>query len=186
MKKEIVDTYFNNVKWFNEFFDGISQIFNSLIDDLSSEYNLENKDSFIYYPKANARPGIPSYVSLGIKLKYTLQIFAILNDDLLSKNTNFKNEPSFFFVIHKLDEFWYRSMLTLRNENVEYIDNFDDIHHGKFRDKKPLPAEQEDFYCFQLLLDSFEDKDSIKKTIHNDIIIKINLIFEKIDALDCV
>ena len=185
MKKEIVETYFNNANWFNDFFDGIYQILNSLKEDLSSEYNLENKDSFIYYPKANARPGIPSYNVLLLKLKYSLQIFAILNNDLLSKNSYFKNEPSFFFVIHKFNDNWgadWRGLPALRNENVEYIDNFDDIYHGKFKDKQPLPAEKKDFYCFQLLLDSFEDKNSLKEIIHNDIIMKINLIFEKIDA----
>lgn len=185
MKKGIVETYFNNVHWFNDFFDGIFQILNLLKEDLSSEYNLTNNDSFIYYPKANARPGIPSYNALFLKLKYSIQIFAILNNDLLPKNSYFKNEPSFIFIIHKVNEYWgadWRGLPAIKNENVEYIDNFENIYHGKFKDKKPLPPEQEDFYCFQVLLDSFKNKNSIKEIIYNEIIPKINTIIEKIDA----
>lgn len=190
MKKEDIDKYFDNVKWFNNFFDGIYQILNELKEELSSKYKMDKH--LFYYPKRKDRPMIPKYSALFLKNKYCIQVYAILNDNILKKNDVFYKEPSFIFIIHKIVEEWahtWRSEELINNNNIEYIANEDGIHHGKFKQKEKgaVPADKEEFYCFQILLDPFEslkDKSDLSEIINNNIINKIDLIFNKFDKID--
>jgi hypothetical protein len=149
-----------NLTWFNQFFEGLRQIYQHVAELLPKDYfpdnyalNLEN----YYYPTYKAVPSIPPYFALMMEgNKCALQIVSVVDASLFSPSGQFFIEPTMVIVVistadkyARLDEF---ALQVIRNQNVEVVNKTGNIMRGKFTAK--FPAE---FFAFQVQYDRFTD-----------------------------
>ena len=94
----------SNMIWFNNFFSGIKQLFDSVYDIMPREFfspDFELKSGNYYYPKQNYSPSIPPYYVLMVPgHTWALQLFLIVDEELIAKGSGFSPEPSLFVVLH--------------------------------------------------------------------------------------
>lgn len=149
-----------NITWFNQFFEGLRQIYQYVAELLPSEFFPENRSLNIenyYYPGFKATPCIPSYYALMLEgKKCALQVVSVIDATLFAQNGLFFIEPSMVIVVvsesdkySRLDEFALR---VIKNQNIEQTQKTGNIVRGKITAKLPT-----DFFTFQVEYDRFTD-----------------------------
>jgi hypothetical protein len=152
----------DNITWFNQFFDGLRQIYQYVAELLPAEFFPEhyslNLESY-YYPGYKAAPSIPPYYALMLEGKdCALQVLSVIDSALFAQNGLFLIEPSMVIVATsqsdkyaRVDEF---ALQVIRDQNVEQVKKAGNIVWGKLTAKFPA-----DFFAFQVQYDRFsEDK----------------------------
>lgn len=174
MDKVKSELFYETVKWFDDFFYDLKQLFDKISAILEKEFEFNNK-SFYYY-KPNEQPEIPAgyFLLLGGEKTFGIQItFIFAKEEIINKN--FSIEPSLIIILHNCDnykEHWV-SWNIINNKNITKINVNDGIISGV------LGWETEvEFNAFQVPLDLFlkyEDeivKEKIVSKIHG--ILEIN------------
>jgi hypothetical protein len=149
-----------NITWFNQFFDGLRQIYEQIAELLPVEYfphhyslGIEN----YYFPDFKAVPCIPPYYALMLEgKKCALQVVSVVDESLFAKGGKFDSEPSMVIVVHsredkysRLDEF---ALQIIKNQTVEQVKKAGNIVRGQVNHKFPA-----DFFAFQVKYDRFSD-----------------------------
>ncbi len=148
----------DNITWFNQFFDGLRQIYLHIAEMLPAEYfpqnyspNLEN----FYYPDLKATPSIPPYYALMLEgKKCALQVVSVIDANLFAQGGLFHIEPSMVIVVVSLADKYARvdeiALHVIQNHNIEQVDKAGNIVRGKITAKFPA-----DFFAFQVQYDQF-------------------------------
>ncbi len=169
-----------SITWFNQFFDGLRQIYQHVAELLPAEYfpenyslNLEN----YYFPDYKSAPSIPPYYALMLEgKKCALQVVSVLDPSLFAQNGRFLIEPSMVIVVvsqadkyARVDEF---ALQVIKNQNIEQVKKTGNIVRGKITGKFPA-----DFFAFQVQYDRFSEDKKPEITIGSYVIdpIYINL-----------
>jgi len=162
-----------NIKWFNQFFDGVRTLYEMIVNQLPSEYfpsaSTITSDNY-YFPRQKVVPSIPPYYALVVEgLKHSLQILTIVDASLIARNGFFSHEPSIISVVHTqanknswLDEF---ALNVVRNQKVEVLHKADDIIWGRINSKYPA-----DFFAFQVALDKFSESSDPLEAVSQNIV----------------
>ena len=98
MKDRDKTRFHDNITWFNQFFDGMRQIYEYTVDQLPPEFFQEgftlNSGNF-YFPRFKAAPSLPPYYALLLEGKtHALQVVSVIDAYLFSHNGPFILEPS--------------------------------------------------------------------------------------------
>jgi len=92
------ETFIQNREWFNQFFQGLRQIFDRTASKLAIEHSLSSQS--LYHPTLRPVPRIPPYYMVGIGGgEFAIQIYAILDVDMF-RNQFFQAEPSIVVIRH--------------------------------------------------------------------------------------
>jgi hypothetical protein len=161
-----------NSTWYNEFFDGLHQILAKTATALVGEY--DRKKKIFYYPKANDKPKIPSYYMVGLGGESAVQVYFVLNPQLLEDQPAFLAEPSFIVVKHTRGErYGYvldYGIRVLSNNGVACA-------ASKVGDTAILTGELlagegkgAKFHAFQVLLDPFIAEHDLGKVVEEQIV----------------
>jgi len=119
MDSETAETFFYNVRWFNNFFNDMKSLFDKLGDEI--EKNANCSDRWIYYYKPGQFPQIPSTYFLAMQHNeaikneglHHLQIIGVFDDQYI-KNEHLKiHEPSLIVIQHD-----YRDNSTWIGNNI--------------------------------------------------------------------
>ncbi len=160
MKERDKHRFRANITWFNQFFDGLRQIYQHVSELLPTEFfpenyalNLEN----YYYPGFKAAPSLPPYYALMLEgKKCAIQVVSVIDTDLFAQSGQFLIEPSMVVVVisqaekyARVDEF---ALQVIKNQNVEQVNKSENIVWGKITAKFPA-----DFFAFQVQYDRFSD-----------------------------
>jgi hypothetical protein len=158
-----------NVNWFNQFFGDLKQLLQAIAKRLSNEFSLSS-GSF-YYPKSDYTPSIPSFYAIRQKGgSFAVQVYCILNPNLLEDQSAFIPEPSLVIVKHSrgdralsLSDY---GMRVIRNDLVELTGR------GKMISGTILGGEGKGtrFHAFQVPLDPFIGNQNVDEVIRKEII----------------
>ena len=163
-----LETYKANLVWFNRFFQDIKQLLDKIADLLSPEFS--QVGTSFYYPKFNYSPSIPPYLLMALAGKNaTLQIFALLNPEIIGNMEYFLPEPSLFIIKHSdKDKGLYPDDYGLKV--IHYPEVFPEIENGVIFGLVPGKDEVH-FQAFQVPLGLFtidqKAEDIIQKRIVN-------------------
>lgn len=158
MNEEEQSRFAMNVKWFNQFFSGLRQLYQIVVDTLPTGFFPEGfvlSSGNFYFPRQNFAPTIPPYYVLMVRGKQVaLQIVTILDPDQFGKSDFFAAQPSVVIVLHsQVDNFNSVEVYALRvikNRGLEIAQRTYGSVQGKINAK--LPAE---FFSFQVSFDKF-------------------------------
>jgi len=169
MDKETSNIFFQNVKWFNEFFDGLKELYDKISIILEKEFELSEKS--YYYYKPNDKPSIPStyHLFLGGE-EFKLNLAVLFNEDDI-KNKKFLVEPSIIVSVH--DEYFCIEVSS-------YVADLQDVKQIKEENNFISGILDWDtevrFESFQVPLDLFLEYDD--KIVKEEIVSKISEILE--------
>jgi hypothetical protein len=149
-----------NITWFNQFFNGLRQIYERVSELLPAEFFSEQYSLSIenyYFPDLKAVPCIPPFYALMLEgKKCALQVVSVIDEGLFAEGGLFFIEPSMVIMVHswsnkytRLDEF---ALQVIKNQNVEQVKKAGNIVRGKITAKFPA-----DFFAFQVQYDQFTD-----------------------------
>ncbi len=166
-----------NVKWFNDFFNGIRQLYEIVVETLPQDFFAENStltSGNFYFPSQKYAPTIPSYYALMLGgEQIALQILTILDPELFSTSSLFTKEPSIVVVLHtQPSKYGYISDYALRllgNRGIEVTQKAEDRFWGRINTK--LPA---DFFAFQVSFDKFSASQNPNDAVREHIVEPIN------------
>jgi hypothetical protein len=177
MKEQDRARFTANIQWFNQFFDGIRNIYAIVTDLLPIEYfpsaSSIHSGNF-YFQQLKVSPSIPAYYAFLLDgPKWGLQLLTIIDASLIARNGFFIHEPSIIAVIHTqpdnnswLDEI---ALNVVRNRKLELIRKVDGITWGRIKSRFPA-----DFFAFQVSLDKFSDtgepRDAVQRYLATPII----------------
>ena len=162
-----------NISWFNQFFDGLRQIYEHVSEMLPVEFfpkrfspSIEN----YYFPDLKAVPSLPPYYALMLEGNACgLQIVSVIDESLFAQGGPFSIEPSMVVLVSseadkyvRVDEFALR---VIKNQNVERVKKAGNIVRGKITAKFPA-----DFFAFQVEYDRFSDDKNPEEAIGKYII----------------
>ena len=177
MKDRDKARFHDNITWFNQFFDGMRQIYDYVVDQLPAEFFHEdfclNAGNY-YFPRFKAAPSLPPYYALLLEGKtHALQVVAVIDAYLFSHNGPFILEPSLITVIHTQPKKfgWINdyALNVIKNQNVMLTFKERGVVGGKINAK--LPA---DFIAFQVQYEKFSDdthpQNAVRKYIVDPII----------------
>jgi hypothetical protein len=149
-----------SMSWFNQFFDGLRQIYEHVPELLPADFfpegfslNIEN----YYFPRHKAAPFIPPYYALILGgREVAVQVVSVVDAGLFARRSPFSVEPSMIVVVHTQPEkyAWVEefSMKVIKNQNIEIIDNYEGILWGRVTGIYPA-----DFFAFQVKYDRLSD-----------------------------
>jgi hypothetical protein len=169
--------FVTNINWFNQFFGGIKQLFESVVEIMPNGFLAEDfalTSGSFHFPSQKFAPSIPPYYVLMLKGKqFALQVLAIFDAELFAKQGRFAIEPSIIVVLHsQADRYNYVEDYALRlikNRGIEIAQQIDGKFWGKI--KARLPA---DFFAFQVSFDKFSvdqnSRDAVREYIVDPII----------------
>ena len=172
MDKVIIENFFGNVEWFNNFFSDIGEIFNTLKKKIKKEFGLE-KD-LQYYQKSMYQPSIPNYYCLLLGDKYSIQIFVNLTKELMENHPYFVNEPSLIVVKHNYPRYdWAEDygLKVLTGQDIEEPAFEEKTFKGKIGFKNT--EETIPFSAFQVSLEHFKKGVNLEEIVEDFIINKI-------------
>ena len=173
MKDRDKARFHDNITWFNQFFDGMRQIFEFTVDQLPPEFFREgfslNSGNY-YFPRFKAAPSLPPYYALLLEGKtHALQVVSVIDAYLFSHNGPFILEPSLITVIHTLPEKygWINdyALNVIKNQNVILTSKDRSGVFGKITVKFPA-----DFFAFQVEYDRFSDNTQPQKAVQKYIV----------------
>jgi hypothetical protein len=160
--------FHDNITWFNQFFDGIRQIYEHIVDLLPAEFFHEdfvfNSSSF-YFPRHKAAPSMPPYYALMLEGRmYALQVVSVIDANLFAQSGPFIIEPSMITIIHnQTDKFgWINdfALNVIKNQNVELTSKVHGTMRGKIKAKFPA-----DFFAFQVQYDKFSENKNPREAV---------------------
>lgn len=162
-----------NMKWFNQFFGDIKQLFEYIAESLPVEFmpnDFTLSSSNFYYPRQNYGPSIPPYYVLMLGGKhYALQVMAIFDHELISGQSPFVSEPSIIVVLHSLAKKsgWIRDYAenVIRNRRIEITEDRGGKLEGYIQVKAPAQ-----FFAFQVSFDRFSGEENAPEAILEHII----------------
>ena len=178
MDIELANRFFNNVKWFNNFFHDLK----TLLDKITSE--IEGYDKKVYYYfKANDIPAIPQiyYVLLGSDELLNLNLSVVLDKEFVTNPLIPINEPVICVVLHtyeKHDTTWITRNI-LQDKYLKEIKDSNDIISGIIDWGTDYPEIQ--FYSFTVSLSLFTEYS--EAIVKEKIVDKVNEIQEQHDEL---
>jgi hypothetical protein len=161
-----------SITWFNQFFDGIRQLYEVIVDLLPAEFfsgDFTLSTGNYYFPRYKATPSIPPYYALMLEgRKCALQVVSVIDTNLIGSSGPFILEPSMIVVVHsQVDKYGWLSefgLMVIKNQNVELSKTVDGIFWGKIKTKF-----QADFFAFQTQYDKFTDS-NLKAPVQHYII----------------
>ena len=171
MKSEDKNRYYENYKWFNQFFGDLRQLFISIHKMLANELSYKIGSRGWYYEKSNHQPSIPQYWVTGISESgFALQTFVVLDPSILEATPLFENELSLVFVKHAqsdkplyITEFGLR---VLKNSQITHM-----VEHKKYVSGEILQGDHSTpFHAFQVPLSAFTEGNNIQQTINDEVI----------------
>lgn len=147
-----------NAKWFNQFFDGIRQLYEIVVETLPTEFFPEDfklASGNFYFPRQNYSPSIPPYYVLMVGGKeLALQVLAVFDPNVFAKQGLFAVEPSLVVVMHsRSDRYGHITDYALRvigARGIEISQQADGKVRGKINAKRPA-----EFLSFQVSFDKF-------------------------------
>jgi hypothetical protein len=160
MKNRDKSRFEASMSWFNQFFDGLRQIYEHIPELMPADFfpegfalNIEN----YYFPRHKAAPFIPPYYALIMGgREAAVQAIAVIDAGLFAPRSPFTVEPSIIVVVHTqaekyawVDEF---AMKVIKLQNIEVIDHYEGIVWGKIMGMYPA-----DFFAFQVKYDRFSE-----------------------------
>ncbi len=174
MEKETAERFFQNIKWLNDFFSDLRNLFDKISSIIEKELGYSEKS--YYYYKSNDMPSIPSgyFLLLSGEGKLGLQITAVFDKEKVTNNKFFFNEPTIIVVLHNwrvndTNTTWI-TWNIVEGKNIKEIDEDGGLISGIF------DASQIEFYAFQVSLDMFSEyKD---QTVKEQIVARINEVFD--------
>jgi len=172
MDKEIIENFFSNVEWFNNFFSDIGEIFNTFKQKIKKEFGLEKE--LQYYQKSMYQPSIPNYYCLLMGGKFSIQIFVNLTKELIENHPHFVNEPSIIVIKHHHPRYDWVDELGLKvitNQSTEELGYEEKIFKGKIKFKNT--EETVPFSAFQVSLEHFKKGVNLEEIIEDVVIRKI-------------
>jgi len=160
MKDRDKARFHDNITWFNQFFDGIRQIYEFTVDLLPAEFFHEDftlSSGNYDFPRYKAAPSLPPYYALILEgKKYAFQILSVLDASLVTQSGPFIVEPSMIIVVHtQVDKYaWINefALKVIKSQNVELTKTMDSVVWGKINAKFSA-----DFFAFQVRYDKFAD-----------------------------
>jgi hypothetical protein len=173
MKERDKTRFHDNLTWFNQFFDGLRQIYEHIVDLLPTEFFHEdfalNSGNF-HFPKYKAAPSMPPYYALMLEGRmYALQVVSVIDVNLFAPSGPFDKEPSMITVIHTQPEKygWINdfALNVIKNQNVELTTKEHGVVWGKITAKFPA-----DFFAFQVQYDKFSDVKNPQEAVQQNII----------------
>ena len=166
-----LEKYKANLDWFNRFFQNIKQLLDKIADHLSPEFS--QVGTSYYYPKANYVPSIPAYHLMGLGGENTaLQIFALLDTEIIGNKEYFVPEPSLFIIRHSdKDKILYPGDYGLKVIHSSEV--FSEIEDGVIFGLIP-GKDGVSFQAFQVPLDLFAIDQKAEDIIQNRIVDVIN------------
>jgi hypothetical protein len=161
-----------NYLWFNQFFDDLHQLLDTIAKALVKEFAWEHESSAWYYGKALYKPSLPPYYVTALRSSNcALQVYAVLDPTLMEHQTAFKNEPSLVIVKHSRSD----RVLWLENYGLRVIWN-SQISQTWFNKKvitgEILVGEGQGtrYYAFQVPLVVFAPGTDTKAQIRKEIV----------------
>jgi hypothetical protein len=171
-KKRLLD----NSRWYNEFFDDLHQILAKTAKMLSGRYDPQKK--LLYYPKPSDRPHIPGYYMLGLGGASSIQVYIVLDPQLMEDQPAFLAEPSLIVVKYPRGDCycWVNDygLRVIQNNGTSYEKS---IFAGKTLLTGEILAgagKGTKFQAFQLLLDPFIAQQDLGKLIDEQIVGALN------------
>lgn len=166
-----------NVKWFNDFFNGIRQLYEIVLETLSQDFFAENStltSGNFYFPSQKYAPTIPPYYVLMLGgEQVALQILTILDPELFGTPSLFAKAPSIVVVLHtQPSKYGYITDYALRllgNRGIEVTRKAEGKFWGRINTK--LPA---DFFAFQVSFDKFSADKNPNDAVREHIVDPIN------------
>ncbi len=158
MDQDTVETFFANVKWFNNFFADMRTLFDKISNVFEKNTDYTNK--YLYYHKPDQTLSIPATYFLGMDGEGTLklQIIAIFDIEFV-KNKYFEiREPSIVVLQHDYDEnnLHHIGWNILENKYIKEIEKANELISGILDWREGI-----NFTAFVLPIDLFikyEDK----------------------------
>ncbi len=149
-----------NITWFNQFFDGLRQIYEHVSELLPVEFFPKRFSLSIdnyYFPDLKAVPSLPAYYALMLEGKAcALQVVSVIDESIFAQGGPFFIEPSMVVMVNsqadkyaRVDEF---ALKVIKNQKVERVKKAGNIVRGKITAKFPA-----DFFAFQVEYDRFSD-----------------------------
>jgi hypothetical protein len=177
MKDRDKTRFHDNITWFNQFFDGLRQIYEHVVDLLPAEFFYEDfalNSGNYYFPRYKAAPSMPPYYVLMLEGRmHALQVVSIIDANLIALSGPFSKEPSIITILHTQPEKygWINdfALNVIKNQNVELTKKERGVVWGKITAKFPA-----DFFAFQVQYDKFSDnrnpQEAVRQYIVNPII----------------
>lgn len=168
MQNEDQQKFVENLAWFNQFFDGLYQLFEKAAKLLSGN-DWPDKRPLYYYPRSNFKPAIPPYYMMGIGLSgYAIQIFAILDPSLINSRSGFKTEISLIVVKHsREDKFGYvdeYGLNVIQHRSIQSASHKNNLFSGMILKHNTY------FHAFQVPLDVFTEGRNMDNVIQAQIV----------------
>lgn len=163
-----LDRYNANIIWFNRFFKDIKQLVDRIVDSLPLE-NIQPKTPF-YYPKFNYVPSIPPYILTALAgSNGVIQIYAVLDPEIIGDKDYFVPEPSLIIVTHSTkDRVLYTNgygLNVIQNKSERFAEIEDGVISGQ------IPGnEKVQFQAFQVLLSQFTVDRNVDEIIQEKIV----------------
>ncbi len=160
MKDRDKTRFHDNITWFNQFFAGMRQIYEFIVDQLPENFFHENfslNSGNYYFPCLKAAPSMPPYYALLLEGKtHAVQVVSVIDAYLFSHDGPFILEPSLITVIHTQPEKygWINdyALNVIRNQNVSITSKDLSAVRGKIIAKVPA-----DFIALQVQYEKFSD-----------------------------
>jgi hypothetical protein len=173
MKERDKNRFRDNISWFNQFFDGIRQIYELSVTLLPVEFfhvgfSLNRGNFFI--PRYKIAPSMPPYYGLMLEgREYALQMVAIVDDKMFAPAGPFIVEPSLIVMLHnQAAKYGWLSEYALRlikNQNLLQSENVAGTLWGKIDARYPA-----EFFAFQVQYDKFSDSRSLHEVVSQYIV----------------
>ena len=160
MKEKDRKRFQSSSQWFNQFFDGLSQIYHLVESQIPAELLSEGfsigAENF-YFPSLKTTPAIPPYYALLLPGRQAaIQLLSIIDPELISHGRMFSSEPSMVVLAHSMpekyawvDEF---ALKVLKVQEVEQVHKDGDVVWGKLAGRYPSG-----FFAFQVQYDCFSE-----------------------------
>ncbi len=186
MNEQDQSLFVANTKWFNQFFGGIQQLYEIVVETLPTGFFPENftlKSTNFYFPTQRWAPTIPPYYALMAGGKqFALQILAVFDPDLFGKSDLFAAEPSFVVVLHSQPARYgfirEHARRVIGNQGIEIDQRTDGKVLGKIYANPTA-----DFFSFQVPLEAFSADRNPHDAVREHIVDPIIGNLEKIRAL---
>lgn len=162
-----------NILWFNQFFEGIRNIYEMVLDQLPVESfpTASTLSSEVYYfPRKKVSPSIPPYYALLLEgANSALQILTVIDSSLIARHSFFVHEPSIVIVVHSqvskaswADEF---ALNVIQNHKLSIKNQEAGVVWGQINSRYSA-----NFFAFQVPLDLFSDTENPQAAVRRHIV----------------
>jgi hypothetical protein len=173
MKDRDKNRFRENISWFNQFFDGMRQIYELTVNLLPVEFFQEGfslKRGNFFFPRYKIAPSMPPYYAMMVEgRQFALQLVAVVDDALFAAGGPFIVEPSLVVMLHtQIAKFGWLSDYALRvikNQQLTQSDKVGNSIKGKIEASYPA-----DFFAFQVQYDKFSDNRSLQSMVSQYIV----------------